>query len=239
MPLASLAALFALTILAAGPAAADGDVAKAKLPATTIDVNGSSDDDIPANAPKDDYGFVAWCFGAMDESISVYRQVIPELQAIDARIGSPVKEDVPYADDVADERLALKRFAGAMEAAERASPRPIAAEGAAAMQQGRAMWAQVRQQPPRQLAHAWLQWVFARPLRGLSRKTWKNRATLLDQAGWRLARRRWIARLQRLMRRRLRSLIPPAPRLGAAIRPRCRLPKGSAPPQTSPNTPGC
>jgi len=131
----ALAALLALTILASGPADAPA----------TVTLDQSSDDAIPPGAPTDDYRFVAWCYGAMDESIAVYEQVIPDLQAIDARIGSPVKEKVPYAQDVAEERQALKRFAAAMEAAEKASPRPIAPDGAKAMQLGRSMWSQAKQ----------------------------------------------------------------------------------------------
>ena len=175
----ALAALFAATSLfAIAPATADDG--KAQTP-TTVTVGSATDDEIPSNAPKDDYRFVAWCFGAMAESITVYHSVIPELKAIDARIGSPVKEAVPYADDVAEEQQALKRFAAAMEAAERASPRPIAPEGAAAMELGRSIWSQAKTQPPRQLAHAWLQWGSPDKCEVVA-KNLKTRATLLGQA---------------------------------------------------------
>ena len=171
----ALAALLALTVLASGPESA--------LPptTTTVAVANSSNDDVPPGAPKDDYLFVSWCYGAMDESISVYQSIIPELKAIDKRIGSPFKEAVPYAQDVAEERTALKRFGAAMEAAERANPRPIAPMGARAMQQGRAMWSQAKLQSPRQLAHAWLMW--GSPDRcETTAKTLKERATLFGQA---------------------------------------------------------
>jgi hypothetical protein len=189
----ALAALIALTLLASGPAAeapmatapvADVPAADApaqKTPEQTASDQAAADDGIPPGAPKDDYRFVAWCYGAMDESILVYQSIIPDLKAIDARIGSPIKEDVPYAKDVAEERLALKRFASAMEAAERASPRPIAPQGAQAIQLGRAMWSQAKMEPSRQLAHAWLMW--GSPERcETTAKTLKARATLLGQA---------------------------------------------------------
>ncbi|MBV9509108.1 MAG: hypothetical protein JO303_02355, partial [Caulobacteraceae bacterium] len=97
----ALAALLALSLLASGPApdstpatvAVSGD-------SNAVAVSGDGDQDIPPGAPTDDYGFVAWCYGAMDESILVYEKVLPELKAIDQRIGSPVKEAVPYAQDV-------------------------------------------------------------------------------------------------------------------------------------------
>jgi len=170
----ALAALLALTIFASGPAATP--------PPATVTIAADEDDQgIPKGAPTDDYRFVAWCYGAMDESISVYQSIIPELKAIDQRIGSPVKEEVPYAKDVAEERIALKRFAAAMEAAERASPRPIGPSGVAAIQQGRSMWDLAKQQPPRQLAHAWLLWGSPDRCEATA-KTLKARATLLGQA---------------------------------------------------------
>ena len=169
----ALAALFALTLLASGPSSDPAPAAVA--------VSGDSDEDIPPGAPTDDYGFVAWCYGAMDESILVYQQVIPELTAIDRRIGSPVHEAVPYADDVAEERLALKRFAAAMEAAERASPEPIADRGAADINLGRSIWSQAKLQPPRRLAQAWLMWGSPDHCETVAQSL-KTRATLLGQA---------------------------------------------------------
>ena len=171
----AVAALLALTILASGPSSA-----LAQAP-STVTIAPADDQAIPPGAPTDDYRFVAWCFGAMDESISVYEHVIPDLQAIDARIGSPVKEKIPYAQDVAEERLALKRFAAAMEAAEKASPRPIAPDGAQAMRLGRSIWNLAKQQPSRQQAHAWLMW--GSPERcETTAKSLKIKATLLGQA---------------------------------------------------------
>jgi hypothetical protein len=167
----ALAALLALSILASGPSQAPA----------TVTIDPADDQAIPPGAPTDDYRFVAWCFGAMDESIQIYEQVIPDLSAIDARIGSPVKEKVPYAEDVAEERQALKRFAAAMEAAERASPRPIAPDGVRAMQLGRSIWSQAKTQPSRQLAHAWLMWGSPERCETTARSL-KTKATLLGQA---------------------------------------------------------
>ena len=124
------AALLALALFAAAPAfAAD--------PPATISIQDQGSDEVPPGAPTDDYGFVAWCYGALDESLSVYDTVLPDLKDIDAKFGSPVKEATPYAEDIVDEHKALKRFAAAMEAAERASPQPIAEHGVAAIKRCR------------------------------------------------------------------------------------------------------
>jgi hypothetical protein len=168
----ALAALFALSVLAQGPSTqvapptppAPAQSAHARTGphavAQAVSDTGGDDDegDIPAGAPTDDYGFVAWCYGALDEYLVIYDQVKPDLKAIDKLFGTSVQEDEPYTADVAAERLALKRFGEAIDAAERASPTPIAAQGAADIQSGRGIWAAARAQPRRKLADAWLFW---------------------------------------------------------------------------------
>lgn len=164
----ALAALLSLSILAAAPAEAPPPALHAKagphaVAAAVSESDGDEDEgDIPPGAPTDDYGFVAWCYGALDEYLAIYQVVIPDLKDIDRMFGTSVKEDEPYTADVAAERLALKRFGAALGAAERASPTPIAARGAADIQSGRAIWAVARRQPHRKLADAWLFWGIPR-----------------------------------------------------------------------------
>jgi len=167
-------ALLALALFAAAPA-------YAAPPPATISIQDQGSDEIPTGAPTDDYGFVAWCYGALDESIGVYQTVLPDLKDIDAKFGSPVKEATPYGEDISDERKALKRFAAAMEAAERASPQPISEHGVAAINLGRSIWDPAKAQPRRQLAHAWLMWGLPNRCESTA-KTLKVRATLLGQA---------------------------------------------------------
>jgi len=173
------AALLALSVFALASQAPVPALA-APQPAT-IAIQDQENEDIPPGAPTDDYGFVAWCYGALDESLSVYSTVLPDLKDIDARFGSPVKEATPYAEDIVDEHKALKRFAAAMEAAERASPQAIADKGVAAMNKGRSIWDPAKAQPRRQLAHAWLMWGLPNRCEATA-KTLKVRATLLGQA---------------------------------------------------------
>jgi hypothetical protein len=160
----SLALLMALTIMQGDAAAAlpTPDTAAAAQPAPTdaqAPPAGSTEtEDVPAGAPTDDYGFVSWCYGALDEYLAIYPRILPDLKDIDKAFGSPVQEDVPYAKDVALEHKALDRFDAAMQATEKASPQPIAAQGQADAAQGRGIWAKVEALPSRQLADAWLFW---------------------------------------------------------------------------------
>jgi hypothetical protein len=148
----SLVALMALSILAVEPAT---EPPVNPNPA----VARQETEDIPPGAPTDDYGFVNWCYGATDEYLTIYTRVLPDLKDIDKEFGSPVRESVPYATDVADEHKALNRFAAAIAAAEKATSDPInATEGQDAIAKGRGIWAMAESQPSRKLADAWLFW---------------------------------------------------------------------------------
>lgn len=160
----SLALLMALSILQAdAPAAVEppapaASTAAEPQPADAYAPSGiSPTEDVPPGAPTDDYGFVSWCYGATDEYLAIYTKVLPDLKDIDQLVGSPVKEDVPYAQDVALEHKALDRFGHAMQAAEKADP-SIADQGKTDVAQGRSFWANVEAGPSRQLADAWLFW---------------------------------------------------------------------------------
>jgi hypothetical protein len=174
-----LAALLALTLLASGPAAPDpiGNLVDQTAPRSAA----APDDDVPAGAPTDPYGFVAWCYGALGEYLEIYDGIKPELKDIDKRFGTSVVESEPYMTDVAEEKVALKRFAAAMEAAERASPSPIAPRGVEAMEKGRSIWVAAKLQPKRKLADAWLFWGVPNRCETTA-KTLKTRSTLLGQA---------------------------------------------------------
>jgi hypothetical protein len=148
----SLVALMALSILAAEPAM--------EAPANPDPAAASHEtEDIPPGAPTDDYGFVNWCYGATDEYLTIYTKVLPDLKDIDKQFGSPVKEAVPYATDVAAQHKALKRFGDAIAAAEKATSDPIGAgEGQGAIAKGRGIWSVAETLPNRKLADAWLFW---------------------------------------------------------------------------------
>jgi len=146
------AALLAASLLAAwpiaGPAAAWAQAAA------------DQGEPLPAGAPTDPYELSAWCYGAMAEYLEVYDRVKPDLKAIDRLFGTSVKNEAePYHGDILAAREELKVLAGAVEAAEKASPQVISPRGAQAVKTGRSIWAPAEEKTRRELARAWLSWA--------------------------------------------------------------------------------
>jgi hypothetical protein len=136
---------------------------------------------LPAGAPQDPYELAAWCYGALDQYLYIYENVIPQLKAIDKAFGSSVKNEAqPYADDMAAARVELKVLASAVESAERASPQVISTRGAAAVMLGRSIWAPAEQHTRRELARAWLSWALPDRCDSNAREL-KARSDLLGQ----------------------------------------------------------
>jgi hypothetical protein len=113
---------------------------------------------LPSGAPTDSYELSAWCYGALKEYLDIYDKVKPDLIDIDRMFGSPVKEAEPYQSDMAAARVELKMIAQSVTAAEKASPRPIAPEGAEALRRGELIWSVAEGKTRRELARAWLSW---------------------------------------------------------------------------------
>ena len=155
-----MSALFlALALLATDP-----EPAVAVTPAAAAaPVEDAIDMTYPAGAPHDDYGLVAWCYGALSGYLELHDQMIPEVSRIEAafqRPGATLAGDMAVYDDMQKASLGnIKLFAKAMEAAERASLRPINARGAAAVRSGRATWAGADTLPTRQVAQEWMGWA--------------------------------------------------------------------------------
>src|SRR5688500_15487246 len=117
----------------------------------------------PPGAPRDDYGLVAWCYGALSGYLDLHKQVMPEVTRIESRFraqGRTLAEDLKvYSDMERDGRRQMKLFAQAMEAAEKASLRPINAAGAEAVKKGRAVWAAAPNLPKARVAQEWMSWA--------------------------------------------------------------------------------
>jgi len=115
---------------------------------------------LPPGAPSAPYELSAWCYGALSEYLDIYDRVLPDLRDIDKMFGSSEPNEAePYADDMAEARKELVVLGGAVEAAEKASDRPIQSRGAAAVKQGRNIWAPAEMKARRELARAWLSWA--------------------------------------------------------------------------------
>ena len=88
---------------------------------------------------------------------------MPEVIRIEStfrRPGTSLEEDLAVYDELdtlSQRNLAL--FRRAMEAAEKASPRPINAQGAEAVRRGRATWTQAGELSDARLAQEWMSWT--------------------------------------------------------------------------------
>jgi hypothetical protein len=119
-----------------------------------------ADEPLPPGAPTQEYPLAAWCYGALSEYLDVYERVKPDLIAIDKAYGSSQPhEREPYAHDMAAARVELKVLAHAVQAAEQASPSPIAPQGVESLNKGRSIWHPAEGKTRRELARAWLSWA--------------------------------------------------------------------------------
>jgi hypothetical protein len=144
-----IALLLALALQAAEPPAAD-TAAPPEPP-------------YPPGAPKDDYGLVSWCYGALSGYLELHNQAMPEVERIERtwrKPGSSLSEDLKvYGAMKKEGQSNLKEFAKAMEAAEKASLRPLNATGAAAVVKGRSTWAGAASLTKARLAQEWMSWT--------------------------------------------------------------------------------
>lgn len=152
------ALLIALALAAQAPdtlSAGDAPLA-AEAPAPPIDR-------IPKGAPREDYPFVAWCYGALRGYLDLKSEVMPEVTRIETQFRKPgtrLADDLKvYADVEKEGRAQLKTFQGALTAAERASIRPINAAGALAVKQGRQIWNTGTDVTKARKAQEWMGWA--------------------------------------------------------------------------------
>lgn len=146
------ALIFALALLAQD---APQVTAAPAQPAAPADVG-------PRGAPREDYPLVAWCYGALRGYLEMHDEVMPEVKRIETTYrapGSNLAEDLKvYADQQAQARKDLAKFQEAMTAAEKASMRPINAQGAEALRRGRMVWSSGPEITKARKAQEWMSW---------------------------------------------------------------------------------
>jgi hypothetical protein len=115
---------------------------------------------LPADAPTEPYALAAWCYGAMDQYLYIYQQILPQLRDIDRLFGTSVQNEAePYSDDMAAAKVELGVLKNAVQSAEKASLKVISPEGARWVSQGRGIWGPAETHTRRELARAWLSWA--------------------------------------------------------------------------------
>jgi hypothetical protein len=113
---------------------------------------------LPNGAPTDDYGFVAWCHGALNGHMQLYETVKPELAKLERS-----KKDAEDNAKIEKEQMEAGRdylalYSRALIAAERASPNNIHERGVQADTQGYKMWAPAQAMDEKNRMWAWLTW---------------------------------------------------------------------------------
>ena len=161
-PLAIALALFAQASEAAQPA--PEAPAAQPAPASAPDVaEAPPEDRLPTGAPKEDYPFVGWCYGALRGYLDMYDEMMPEVTRIESQFrkpGTKLADDLKvYADMRKDGQTQLKTFRDALTAAERASVRPINAQGAQAVRQGQMIWNVGPEVTKARKAQEWMSWA--------------------------------------------------------------------------------
>lgn len=145
--------MIALALLAQTPEAAPAEAAPPV----------AAEDRIPNGAPRDDYPFVAWCYGALRGYLDMKSEVMPEVTRIENQFRKPgtrLADDLKvYEDMERDGKSQLKTFQGALTAAEKASVRPINAVGAQAVRQGRQTWSAGPSVTRARKAQEWMSWA--------------------------------------------------------------------------------
>lgn len=157
-PLAIALALFAQGTPQGAPA--DAPAATAPAEATPP---AAAEERWPTGAPRDEYQFVAWCYGALRGYLDLHDEVIPEVTRIEKQFRKPgtrLEDDMKvYADMQTDGQAKLKLFQSALTAAEKASVRPINTVGAEAVKQGRAVWNGGPGVTKARMAQEWMSWA--------------------------------------------------------------------------------
>jgi hypothetical protein len=153
-PLALVLSMFLLGQPADAPVAA---AAAEPAPAAPVE------EALPAGAPREDYPFVAWCYGNLRGYLDLHDEVMPEVTRIESTYRPPgrkLSDDMKvYADMQRAGRTQLKSFQAALTAAEKASLRPINTIGAEAVKRGRSIWMPGPGVSKARKAQEWMSWT--------------------------------------------------------------------------------
>ncbi|MDB5438936.1 MAG: hypothetical protein JWM33_1363 [Caulobacteraceae bacterium] len=161
-------AFLALLLAAANPdlpigrGAPPAVVAPAQAPATPAAASPAAGIEEVSLAPSDDYGYVAFCYGAESGYLKLYDQVMPEVERIERTFpgATPIDQALAEYPQLRSESQAhLTAYAAALTAAEKASPQAIAPRGLQVIRQGRSTWDGAASATVAQTAQAWMGWA--------------------------------------------------------------------------------
>lgn len=126
------------------------------------DAVAAGEDPFPSGAPTDDYGLVAWCSGALEGHMALYKRAMPEVERIERAFPDPAVpvEDAlkVYAQQHDEGKAELKRFSDALDLADKAQPGVHKAAREAAIGFGHDAWKGAETANNRTLAQLWMSW---------------------------------------------------------------------------------
>jgi len=168
-----IGSLFALALVV--PAVPQSDAPQVTAPPAAASDAPVRDARLPAGAPEDDYGFVAWCHGALSGHMELYNLVRTDLDAM----SPPPPGNVEAMREAGEMYLDL--YNKAMAAAEKASPTAIRTRAQAASARGYSSWSGVKGASTRDRTWAYVNWEL--PARcEIAAKRLQERSDLFAQA---------------------------------------------------------
>ena len=163
------ALLSSIALMASGPshmvlAQADAPAPPSQAPVATTSSGPDAPaaaEPYPAGAPTSDFGFMAWCYGALSGHLALYDKVLPEVRRIEAEFpdsSTPIdKVMTGYAvQHHRGERL-LAVYSRALDAGV-AAGRTEGEDRAADIAKGQDVWKGSDSADPKQLAQLWMSW---------------------------------------------------------------------------------
>jgi hypothetical protein len=169
------AAFFAsLALMASGPSnllLAQADAPAPESPVATANVSASTQANadalakgeapFPTGAPTDDYGFMAWCYGALSGHLALYDKVLPQVRRIEAEFPdskTPIdKIMAAYAVQHRRGERLLIVYGRALDVQE-AAGKSEGEDRTAAVARGKDVWSGADSADPKQLAQLWMSW---------------------------------------------------------------------------------
>jgi hypothetical protein len=165
------ALLSSLALLASHPSAmvlAQADAPTASNRAGNADRQAAADavakgeEPYPTGAPTDEYGFMAWCYGALATHLALYDKVLPEVRRIEGEFPDPgvTLEQVMNGYKAQHEAGSkdLVHYGRALDI-EEATGKTGGIERSLAVAKGRDAWKGSDVSDPRQLAQVWMSWA--------------------------------------------------------------------------------
>lgn len=159
----AIASLLALALLATDPQPAAAKMGVA-LPArgdgpqaAKLDPVAAEKEPLPPGAPADDYGLVAWCYGALQGHMALFDKVKPQLNAL--------QDPDPRATAAADAEMAaagkmyLNLYARALKAADTNNPKVVLVPAATTMARGHSIWDKAEVADEKTRMWSWVMWV--------------------------------------------------------------------------------